>query len=406
VENFDCKCVQELDEKYYFNTYGTRLPVSFEYGEGCTLYDSEGKAYLDFLGGIAVNTLGYNHPALNKAILGQVNKLLHCSNLFYIKSQAQLAGLLAENSCGDRVFFGNSGAEANEGAIKLARKYYYSKHQYRYEIITTLNSFHGRTMATLAATGQEKYQKPFEPMPTGFVHVPFNDIEAVMNAISYKTCAIMIEPIQGEGGIIEANYEYIKALRKICDEKGILLIFDEVQTGIGRTGKLFAYEHYGVEPDIFTLAKGLGGGIPIGAVVARESVAQAMEPGDHGTTFGGNPLACSAALAVLMEVTKASFLEKVNDTAGFFMGQLLKLKDKFPFVKDVRGKGLMLGMELDERVSGREVVLSLLEKGFVVNCAGHNTLRFVPPLIIQKEDIQKLIKALEDELADITKSHS
>lgn len=402
----DYKDVQELDEKYYFNTYGMRLPVSFEYGEGCTLYDSEGKSYLDFLGGIAVNALGYNHPALSEAIIGQAKRLLHCSNHFYIKSQAQLAGILAENSCGDRVFLGNSGAEANEGAIKLARKYFYLKHQYRYEIITTLNSFHGRTMATLAATGQEKYQRPFEPIPTGFVHVPFNDLEAIINAISYKTCAIMIEPIQGEGGIIEADPGYIRALREICDEKEILLIFDEVQTGIGRTGRLFAYEHYGIEPDIITLAKGLGGGIPIGAVVAKDSVAKAMEPGDHGTTFGGNPLASSAALAVLMEVTSEGFLEKVNDTAEFFMDQLLELKDKFRFIKEVRGKGLMLGMELDLGIPGKEIVLSMLDRGFVINCAGHNTLRFVPPLIIQKEDILKLMEALEEEFNDIIKSHS
>ncbi|MFY9176684.1 MAG: acetylornithine transaminase [Caldicoprobacterales bacterium] len=391
----DYKEVKELDEKYYFNTFGSRLPVSFEYGEGCTLYDSQGKKYTDFVAGIAVNTLGYNHPALVEAITSQSEKLLHCSNLFYIKAQAQLAKLLVENSCGDKVFLCNSGAEANEGAIKLARKYFYSKNLYKYEIITTLNSFHGRTMATLAATGQEKYQKPFEPLPTGFVHVPFNDIKAVENAISYKTCAVMVEPIQGEGGVIPATAEYMQALRKLCDDRGILLIFDEVQTGIGRTGKLFGYEQYGIEPDIFTLAKGLGGGIPIGAIVAKAFVASAMEPGDHGTTFGGNPLACTAALAVLSTILEEGILETVKDKGEYFTDQLIKLKNKFSFIKEVRGKGLMLGVELDEEVSGKEIVLDMLNRGFIINCAGNNTLRFVPPLIIQKDHIDDLVENLE-----------
>ena len=393
--------IKALDEKFYMNTFGSRLPIAFEYGEGCTLYDTQGKPYIDFLAGIAVNTLGYNHPALREAITDQVEKLLHCSNHFYIESQARLAKALAENSCGDRVFIANSGAEANEGAIKLARKYFYSRHLYRYEIITTLNSFHGRTMATLAATGQEKYQKPFEPMPTGFVHVPFNDIEAIKNAISYRTCAIMVEPIQGEGGIIEATPEYIGALRDLCDERGILLIFDEVQTGIGRTGKLFGYQHYGVEPDIFTLAKGLGGGIPIGAVVAKEFVASSMEPGDHGTTFGGNPLACRAALAVLTTISEDGFMERANKVGQYFKDRLIGLKNQFPFIAEVRGKGLMLGMALDQSVSGKEMVLQMLNKGFIINCAGGNTLRFVPPLTVQMKDIDKLIVALYEVFANI-----
>lgn len=394
----DYKEIKELDEKYYFNTFGSRLPVAFEWGEGATLYDSQGQKYMDFVAGIAVNTLGYNHPALKEAIAKQVEKLLHCSNLFYIESQAQLAKTLVENSCGDKVFLCNSGAEANEGAIKLARKYFYSKNLYKYEIITTLNSFHGRTMATLAATGQEKYQKPFEPMPTGFVHVPFNDIEAVEKAVSYKTCAVMVEPIQGEGGVIPATAQYMKALRKLCDDKGILLIFDEVQTGIGRTGKLFGYEHYDVEPDIFTLAKGLGGGVPIGAVVAKDFVASAMEPGDHGSTFGGNPLACSAALAVLSSVLKEGFLENVKAVGEYFTSKLLELKEKFPFIREVRGKGLMLGMELENTISGKKVVLDMLHKGFIINCTGNNTLRFVPPLIIEKEDIDALVENLKNSL--------
>lgn len=395
----DYKDVKALDEKYYLTTFGSRLPVSFEYGMGSTLYDHRGKSYIDFLAGIAVNTLGYGHPALLEAIDSQSKKILHCSNHFYIESQALLAKALVENSCGDRVFICNSGAEANEGAIKLARKYFYLKQQYKYEIITTLNSFHGRTMATLAATGQEKYQKPFEPMPTGFIHVPYNDIEAVTHAISYKTCAIMIEPIQGEGGVIEAKPEYVKALRKLCDEKGILLIFDEVQTGIGRTGKLFGYEHYNVEPDIFTLAKGLGGGIPIGAVVAKEFVASSMEPGDHGTTFGGNPLSCAAALAVLSTITKEGFMKKVQEIGLYFKEELQTLKDSHPFIKEVRGKGLILGLEIEPYISGKQIVLDMLEKGFIINCAGNNTLRFVPPLIIKKEEIQKLVEALDSILS-------
>lgn len=400
----DYKEINELDQKYYMNTFGPRLPVAFEYGEGCTLYDVQGKAYIDFVAGIAVNSLGYNHPALKKAVMDQAEKLFHCSNLFYIEHQARLAKVLVQNSCGDRVFIANSGAEANEGAIKLARKYFYSKNLQRYEIITTINSFHGRTMATLAATGQEKYQKPFRPMPAGFVHVPFNDLEAVKKTITDKTCAIMVEPIQGEGGVIEAAPEYIHGLRKICDQEGILLIFDEVQTGLGRTGKLFGYQQYDVEPDIFTLAKGLGGGIPIGAVVAKEFVASSMEPGDHGTTFGGNPLACSAALAVLNTVLEDGFMETVANVAGYFKKRLTKLRDKYPFIKEVRGKGLMLGMELDQRVSGKEMVLNMLGKGFIINCAGGNTLRFVPPLIIQQDHIDKLISALKEEFIDISTS--
>lgn len=390
------KDIQSLDDKYYMNTFGSRLPIAFDRGEGCILYDTQGNEYIDFLAGIAVNCLGYNHPSLTNAIVHQAKKFLHCSNHFYIESQAKLSEVLVKNSCGDRVFLCNSGTEAVEGAIKLARKYFYSKNVHKYEIVTTLNSFHGRTLAALAATGQEKYQIPFEPMPTGFVHVPFNDIEAMINAISYQTCAIMIEPIQGEGGVIEATQEYMNALRKICDDRGILLIFDEVQTGIGRTGKLFGYENYGVEPDIFTLAKGLGGGIPIGAIVAKEFVASAMEPGDHGTTFGGNPLACSTALSVLTTILKGDFLHDCSSIGAYFKDELQKLKAQYGFIEEVRGKGLMLGIKMGDRISGRDIVLQMLDKGFIINCAGGNTLRFVPPLIIEKHHIDKLIYGLKE----------
>lgn len=387
--------IKALDKKYHLNSFGDRLPVIFKEGKGSTLYDLEGKAYTDFLAGIAVNTLGYNHPVLTNTISKQAEKLIHISNHFYNESQALLAKKLIENSCGDRVFFANSGAEANEGAIKLARKYFYAKKEYKYEIITSLNSFHGRTMATLAATGQEKYQKPFEPIPTGFIHVPFNDIDSIKKAIGYKTAAIMIEVIQGEGGVIEGDLDYIKELREICYENGILLIFDEVQTGIGRTGSLFAYENYGVEPDIFTLAKGLGGGIPIGAFIAKEKVASAIEPGDHGTTFGGNPLATSVALALLDIILQDGFMDEVNKKSNFFIGKLKELKSKYPFILDVRGKGLMLGMELDEKIIGKDIVLKMLDRGFVINCAGNNTLRFVPPLIIREDEIESMVKALD-----------
>ncbi|MFO7153561.1 MAG: acetylornithine transaminase [Caldicoprobacter oshimai] len=391
----DTQKIIALDKKYYMNTFGERIPIVFEYGQQSTLYDKEGKAYTDFVAGIAVNVLGYGHPALVEAITSQAKKLIHCSNLFYIEAQAQLAKLLVENSCGDRVFFANSGAEANEGAIKLARKYFRDKGMNKYEIITAVNSFHGRTLATLAATGQEKYQKPFVPMPAGFKSVPYNDLEAVRNAITDSTCAVMIELIQGEGGVIEATHEYVKGLEQLCSERGILLILDEVQTGIGRTGKLFAYQHFDIQPDIITLAKGLGGGVPIGAIIAKESVASAFEPGSHGSTFGGNPLACSASIAVLTTLLQEGLIERCAEVGNYFKQKLNALKDRYHFIKDVRGKGLMLGMELDPSVPGKEVVNAALSEGYIINCAGHNTLRFVPPLVITKQEIDGLVDTLD-----------
>lgn len=343
----------EMDKKYYMNTFGDRFPVAFEYGKGSMLYDIDGKAYIDFLSGIAVNVLGYGHPELTKALTSQIQKLLHCSSLFYIQSQAELAKMLVKHSCGDRAFICNSGAEANEGAIKLARKYFYARGLNKYEVITALNSFHGRTLATLAATGQEKYQKPYRPLPPGFKHVPLNDIETLKNSINEKTCAIMLETIQGEGGVIEANPHYMEEVARLCRNNDILLIIDEVQTGIGRTGKLFSYQHYGIEPDIFTLAKGLGGGIPIGAVVAKEPVASAFEPGDHGTTFGGNPLACTAAVTVLSTLLNENLIEQCRDKGEYFKKQLYQLSSKFTFITDVRGRGLMVGLELSSKVSGK-----------------------------------------------------
>lgn len=385
-----------LDKRYYMNTFGERIPIAFERGQGCTLYGKDGRAYLDFVAGIAVNALGYNHPVIVSAIIEQSQKLIHCSNLYYIENQARLAQILVDNTCADRVFFGNSGAEANEGAIKLARKYFFNKGEQRYEIITAKSSFHGRTLATLAATGQDKYHKPYEPMPTGFKNVPFNDIEAIKAAISPQTAAIMIEPIQGEGGIHVADPKYMNDLRKLCDDNGLLLIFDEIQTGLARTGKLFAYEHYGIEPDIFTSAKALGGGIPLGAILAKENIACAFQPGDHGSTFGGGPLACAAGIAVIQTILNEHISEYVAQTGQYFFDSLKQLQSKYYFIKDVRGKGLMLGMELDRSVDGKDIVKAAFCNGFLINCAGNNTLRFIPPLIISKNEIDTLIEMLDN----------
>ena len=386
----------KLDEMYYMNTFGSRTPVQFTHGEGSILYDASGKAYVDFLAGIAVNSLGYSHPTLVKAIKDQAERLLHCSNIFYIEVQSKLAKLLSDLNNGGRVFFCNSGAEANEAAIKLVRKYFSDKGLHKYEIVTTYNSFHGRTLATLAATGQEKYQKPFLPMPKGFKYIPYNDLDAAKASITPETAAIMVEVIQGEGGIIEGTQEYIKGLEALCKEENILLVIDEVQTGIGRTGKWFGYENYGIEPDIITLAKGLGSGIPIGAVIAKGKATDVFTPGSHGSTFGGNPLSCAAGLAVIETLLEDGFLGKVSANGKILIEGLKKLQNQFSFVKDVRGIGLIVGLELDEKIEGKQIVGLALEKGFIINCAGNNTLRFVPPLIIKEEEIQKLMEALYD----------
>lgn len=388
--------IMDLDQKYYMNTFGARFPVCFERGEGCTLYDTCGKPYTDFLAGIAVNALGYNHPALVDAVCSQVKKLTHCSNYFYIESQSLLAQKLVEAGPLDKAFFANSGAEANEGAIKLARKYFYEKGQDKYEIIAMRQSFHGRTMATLSATGQPKYHEPYKPGVPGFVHVPYNDADAVENAINSHSAAVLMEVIQGEGGVLPADKSYIKSVRSLCDQHGLLLIIDEIQTGMGRTGKLFAFEHYGITPDIVTLAKALGGGIPIGAFLATEKVAAAFRPGDHGTTFGGNPLACSAGLAVLHELLDNGLVEKSAKTGAFFKESLQELAAKHPnALSAVRGKGLMLGAELRSPLIAKKIAAACLEKGFVVGTAGQNTLRFVPPLIIQEQDITRLVTILD-----------
>ena len=390
----------EAGQQYVMNTYG-RLPLALMKGQGARVWDADGNEYLDFVAGIAVNALGHNHPALTKAISEQAAELLHVSNLYWIEPQVKLAKLLVENSCCDKVFFANSGAEANEGAIKLARKY--AKEHYgedKFEIITMNKSFHGRTLATLAATGQSKFHQDFKPLPAGFKYVPFNDFKALEDAIGPHTCAVMMEPIQGEGGVYAAEPDYLTKVRRLCDDRNLLLIFDEVQSGIGRSGELFAYQLYGVEPDIMTLAKGLGGGVPIGAFLAKEQVAAALKPGDHGSTFGGNPLATAAATAVLETILADGFLAGVKEIAGYFATKLEELAAKYPVVKEVRGKGLLLGMELDVAAAG--VVNGCREKGLLINGVAGKGLRFLPPLIITEADVDEAVAILAEELAKLS----
>ena len=381
-------------ERYLMNTYA-RAPISVVRGRGSRVYDLEGREYLDFVAGIAVNVLGHSHPDLIAAIQKQTQHLLHASNLYLTEPQVRLAQLLVERSFAKKVFFCNSGAEANEAAIKLARRYAHQKHgPARYEIITMLQSFHGRTMATLSATGQEKVRKGFEPLVPGFVHVPFNDLPAVEKALSGATAAVLLEPIQGEGGVHVAERHYLQGLRDLCRQKDVLLIFDEVQTGMGRTGTLFAYEQFGMQPDIMTLAKGLGGGVPIGACLATDEVAAAFTPGSHASTFGGNPLACSAALAVLRILHEGKLLAHVRTMGQYLAKGLLDLKERFPNVKEIRGMGLLQGMELS--VDGIPVVTDCLNRGVLINCTMDRVLRFVPPLIIVERDIDRLLDVLSD----------
>lgn len=385
--------IKEFDKNYFMNTFGERTPVAFEKGEGMYLYTNEGEKYLDMFAGIAVNALGYNHKEFTKAIEEQVGKLLHTSSLYYIESQALLAKKLVELSCADKIYFANSGAEANEGAIKLAKIYFYKKGIEKYEVISLKSSFHGRTLATVAATGQEKYQKPYYPLIPGFKQVEINDIEALKAAITDKTCAILLEPVQGESGVHPVEDEYIKEVRRICDEKEIILIFDEIQTGIGRCGKMFCYETLGVEPDIFTLAKALGNGIPIGAVCAKQFVADAFAPGDHGGTFGGNPLATKAGLSVLEAIEKETLCDNAEKMGNYIVSEIEeKLGDK---VKEIRHKGLMIGIELKEAAA--DTRKKLFEKKILVGAVG-NTLRVLPPLIIGKEEADEFIKALGEVL--------
>nr|WP_121958457.1 acetylornithine transaminase [Petrotoga sp. 9PWA.NaAc.5.4] len=382
------------DKNHVMNTY-SRYPIKLVKGNGCKVWDSEGNEYLDFVAGIAVNSLGHSHPEVVNAIKEQSEKLIHCSNLYWNENQIELANIICENSFGEKVFFANSGAEANEAAIKLARKYGTLKYGgKKYKIIAATNSFHGRTYGALTATGQFKYQKGFEPLVPGFKYVKYNDIDDLESAIDDETCAVMLEPIQGEGGINEGDKNYLQEVRKLCDEKDILLIFDEVQTGIGRTGKLFAYEHFGIVPNVMTLAKGLGSGFPIGAMIVDEK-ADVFVPGDHASTFGGNPLACAIGIKVMKIISDKSFLDQIKDKGDYLKKHLFYIKEKYSIMEEVRGKGLMIGCKLNMQEGG-EIVKQAMKKGLLINIVNHNVLRFVPPLIVTKSEIDQALEILED----------
>ena len=376
-----------------------------EKGEGCRLWDTDGKAYLDFVAGIATCTLGHAHPALIEAVTNQIKKLHHVSNFYYIPEQGELAQWLVDNSCADKVFFCNSGAEANEAAIKLVRKYAHTVLDFLEHpvILTAKSSFHGRTLATITATGQEKYHKGFEPLPEGFAYVPYNDIMAVENAIAdidegnRRVAAIMVEPLQGEGGVRPGDLEYFLRLRKICDDNNILLVFDEVQVGIGRSGRLWGYENLGVEPDIFTSAKGLAGGIPIGAMLCKNSCA-VFEPGNHASTFGGNPFACAAALAVLKTIGNENLLHNVQARGEQLRVRLRAIASKYSnLFTEVRGWGLINGIEIssDVELTSIEVVKAAMEEGLLIAPAGSKVLRFVPPLIVSEAEVEEASQILE-----------
>ena len=374
-----------------------RYKIVLDHGNGVYAWDNNGKQYIDFLGGIAVNVLGHNYQPLVQAVTEQAGKLIHCSNLYYTQPQADAASKLVKLSGLGKAFFGNSGAEANEGAIKIARKYAHNISPEKSQIITAWDSFHGRTIATLTATGQPHYHEGVGPLPEGFDYVHYNDIDELEAMMSEKTAAVMLETIQGEGGVHTPEGDYLKQVRALCDKYQALLIFDEIQAGIGRTGKFFAYEKYGVKPDIVTLAKGLAGGVPIGAFIVTDEVAKAFKPGDHGTTFGGNPLACAAANVVLDTVPKADFLQQVEEVGSYFKGKLEGLMQKYPaLIKEVRGTGLILGAELSGSEHGRDIVNGCLEKGAIINCTAGKVLRFIPPLIITKRQVDEVMDILDE----------
>ena len=390
------KDIAAITDKFIAKTYA-RTPLALVKGRGLKVWDADGKEYLDFLAGIAVNSFGHCHPAIVKAIKQQTQTLMHVSNLYHMQPQSELARELCRNSFADRVFFCNSGAEANEAAIKLARRYGLEKLGGKYEIISTYNSFHGRTLATLTATGQEKVRAGYDPLPDGFRQVPYNKLDAMEAAIDEKkTVAILIEPIQAEGGINVPHETFMLGLREICDQRRILLIFDEVQTGMGRTGKLFGYENFGVKPDIMTLAKALGGGLPLGAMLAREDVANSFGPGSHASTFGGNPVSCAAGLAV-MQLLKTGALKNCVQMGKYFVKGLEALKKRFSFIRDIRGKGLLIGVELE--IDGIKIAEACMLEGLLMNCTAAKVLRFVPPLTIKKNEIDRGLAILEKVLA-------
>jgi len=391
----------ERGKKVIMNTY-SQFPIVIEKGDGVYLWDSDGNKYLDFVAGIAVNALGYNNSDYVKEISTQLTKLQHCSNLYWMIPSIELSELLIQNSCFDKIFYCNSGAEAVEAAIKLSKKYGKKLHGKNcFEIITMKKSFHGRTMATVTATGQTKYQKGYDPLMPGFSYVEFNNFNELEKAVSENTCAIIIEPIQGEGGIHPAEKIYLEKVRSLCDKNDIVLVFDEVQCGIGRTGELFAYQLFDIKPDVVSLAKGLGGGFPIGAMLAIQSKADAFQPGDHASTFGGNPLACTAGKVVLEKLLNEGVLENVQKIGAYLKTKLIELQKEYEMITDVRGHGLMLGVELDCPV--KDIVKDCMEKGLLILGAGENVIRFVPPLIIGKKDIDKGIEILNEVLTQLTK---
>jgi acetylornithine aminotransferase len=376
------------------NTY-KRFPVVIYRGSGCTLFDTSERSFTDFVAGIAVCNLGHSHPKIARVLSSQADKLWHVSNLYYTVPQVELADWLVTHSFADRVFFCNSGAEANEAAIKLARKFFKDRGEnHRFRIITMEKSFHGRTMAALSATGQDKIKKGFDPVLEGFDFVPFNDADALRSQISASTCGVLIEPVQGEGGVRCPSPGYLQAVRQVCDQAGILLIFDEIQTGMGRTGKLFAYEHFGVAPDVMTLAKALANGLPIGAMLAREHIAAAFGPGSHGSTFGGTPIVTAVALEVCKTLLEDNIIAQGCASGEYFKQKLLELKERHPCIEDVRGIGLLLGIKLT--IGGDPIVKGCLERGFLINCIQDNILRFIPPLTIKNEEIDALINCLDE----------
>jgi len=389
---------QELEHQYFMHTF-TRVPVTLVKGQGARVWDDEGREYLDFVAGWAVNSLGHCHPAVAEATSEQAHTLVQTSNQFYTVPQLQLAELLVQNSCLDKIFFCNSGAEANEGAVKLARRYGKLNLNGAYEVITAMNSFHGRTLAMTAATGQPKFQQPCLPLPAGFINVEYNSIEAIKAATSNQTCAVMLEPIEAEGGVNIPDDKYLAAVRDWCDQKGILLILDEIQTGIGRTGTLFAYEQYGIEPDIMTLAKGLGSGVPIGAILAKDE-ASVFVPGDHGSTFGGNVLACAASYATLRFIIDHNIAGNAMRVGSYFMGKLEGLKRKYNFITDVRGRGLLIAIEFSSDI-GQDLLNACLAGGLLVNRLKPNALRFMPPLILGNEEVDQAITILDKALGSM-----
>lgn len=378
--------VKNTVDKYIMNTYGRDLVI--DHAHGSIVYDKEGNEYIDCVAGIAVNNIGHTHDKLVAAITDEIQKLIHVSNLYYTEEQAEYAKKIVELSPHDKVFFANSGAEANEGAIKLAKKY-----TQKSGIITMKNSFHGRTFETLIATGQEKFHHGFGPLPQGFTHVEYNNIDAVKEAIDDNTAAILVEPIQGESGVRVPDVEYFKQLRQLCDETGVLLIFDEVQTGFGRTGKLFTSEIYGVYPDITSSAKAVAGGIPMGIVLANEEIADAFHPGDHGTTFGGTPIACRAASTVLDIIEEEDLLTKSTENGQYFRDQLSTLKEKHDCIVEVRGLGMMIGIELNYECG--DLVKKALDNGVIINVAGGNVVRLIPPLILTRDEIDQVVKVID-----------